>query len=95
MPMTETRCIDCGAPTSGGLRDKKCHGAMMARMALQETAERDHQLLTMLRTEGLNGQRLAARLGISKTRARERIRTAEEREAKRAAQDQVDSGAFV
>jgi DNA-directed RNA polymerase specialized sigma24 family protein len=78
-----THCIDCGRATAGGLRCKSCHGLYVARQALVETAEVDRTILAMVDEEHLTGQRIAARLGISRVRARQKIVRAREREAMR------------
>lgn len=77
-------CIDCGKP-AGGLRCKACHGKFIAAQALAATASRDAEVLTMVDDEKLSGQRLASRLGVSRTRARTMIRNARNREARRKA----------
>lgn len=82
--MADGACIDCGKPTSGGLRCKQCHGRVLARRALEETADTDRMILRMV-DEGVTGARLATRLGISRVRASKKIRAAREREAKRTA----------
>jgi hypothetical protein len=75
-------CIDCGRVASG-LRCKDCHGKFIARQALLETAKRDAAVLQMVGEEHLSGQRLADRLGVSRTRARQLIRAAERRTERR------------
>lgn len=77
-----SNCIDCGAETSG-LRCKTCHGAELRRRALADTADADRALLEMYREEQLNGSRISARLGISKTRTYQKLRRAQEREKER------------
>ncbi len=80
----ETRCIDCGNLTAGGLRCKTCHGALLRRQALESTAEGDRAILAMV-AEGVTGRRLAVRLGVSSTRARDKVILARSREEQRKA----------
>ena len=82
--MPDNVCIDCGKPTAGGLRCKSCHGQLLARRALDDTAESDAMVLQTV-SEGVSGARLAARLGISRVRASRRIKSAKAREEKRRA----------
>jgi predicted DNA-binding protein (UPF0251 family) len=74
----QRRCIDCGNESTG-LRCKVCHGKYIAERALAETAVRDAQVLDMVDREHLSGQRLADRLGISRTRTRKLIARARQR----------------
>lgn len=78
-----TNCVDCGKETTGGVRCKPCHGAFMRRTALEETADRDRSILAMADGEKLSGDRLAARLGVSRTSAAKGLRVARVREEKR------------
>ena len=79
-----TRCVDCGKVTlSGGLRCRSCHGDYMRRLALEETAAYDRRLLEEVERDGLNSTRLAARYGISRVRATQKISLARRREAAR------------
>lgn len=80
-----TYCIDCGKETAGGKRCRRDHGAYIRARALEETTERDRELLEMIARENLNGQRLATRLGVSKVYVSHRIRLAKDRTARRAA----------
>lgn len=77
-------CIDCGNPT-GGKRCKTCHGRFLAEQALDETAARDAELLQMVDVEGVSGTRIAARFGISRARASQKIAQARERTRRREA----------
>ena len=84
MATVTTYCLDCGAATlSGGTRCRTCHGALMRRRSLEETAESDRRLLAAIEEEGLNSSRLAARYGISRVRAAQKVRLARKREAAR------------
>lgn len=76
-------CVDCGR-SSEGFRCRSCHGEYLRRQALTETADRDAELLKMVREEKLSGQRIADRLGISKTRALEKVHEATRRDKARA-----------
>lgn len=81
--MEPRTCIDCGRPTAGGLRCRTCHGRELARRALSATADDDQALLAMVSDEGLTGNRLAVRLGVSRVRAYGKIRLARRRERAR------------
>lgn len=83
--MASTTCKDCGEPTAGGMRCKHCHGAFIRRVALTQTTDRDRELLAMVAADNLAGQRLADRLGVSRTRAQQLITKAREREERRRA----------
>ena len=88
----KTTCIDCGTETlSGGLRCRKCHGAYMRRLSLEATAGTDRSLLAEVEKEGLNSSRLAARYGISRVRATQKIALARKREAARQAMAAEDA----
>jgi predicted DNA-binding protein (UPF0251 family) len=79
-------CIDCGKPIGdGSLRCIEDRGRHLKAESLVATAASDREILAMVDTEGLNGTRVAARLGISRVRARERIMLARSREAERTA----------
>lgn len=82
---TPTYCIDCGDPTSGGLRCKRDHGRFLALKALTDTAAADAELLREVRDEGLNGQRLGNRIGVTRVRGWQKIKKARTRQAKREA----------
>jgi hypothetical protein len=78
-------CIDCGVNPTTGLRCRTCYGRYKARQVLDETADRDRELLDMVDRERLSGQRLADRLGVSRVAATNRVREARRRGAERQA----------
>ncbi|HEY6568566.1 MAG TPA: hypothetical protein VI341_13705 [Actinomycetota bacterium] len=75
-------CVDCGRPT-GGIRCRPCNGRLIAATALAQMADADRELLRQVDEEGLDGGRLAIRLGVSRTRAYKKIAEARAREARR------------
>lgn len=68
-------CVDCGKATSGA-RCRPCNGRYIALQAAREMAEEDAQILA----EGLSGDRLAERRGVSRTAAYRRIADARRRQ---------------
>jgi len=88
----KTHCLDCGKTTlSGGLRCRACHGELQRRLALAQTADYDRRLLEEVERDRLNGQRLATRYGISRTRATQKIALARRREEQRRQTEQVST----
>ena len=79
-----TQCINCGAEATGA-RCRDCNAKVIQRRALEETADRDRQVLAMVEAEGLNASRLASRLGVSRVTARKQMITARRREEERKA----------
>lgn len=77
-------CVDCNRPTSG-IRCKTCHGAYLRLESLRATEADDQELLAMVEGEKLNGQQVATRYGVSKTRAYEKIKSAKRRRDERTA----------
>ncbi len=77
-------CRDCGRPTVTGARCRACHRESVRRDALAETAGRDREVLDMIEGERLTAARLAARLGVSRVWASQKIRLARDRTARRA-----------
>jgi hypothetical protein len=55
----------------------------MRRQSLEETAEADRRLLGEIEQYGLNSSRLAARYGITRVRASQKISLARRRDAAR------------
>jgi len=82
--MSEPKCIICGAPVGeGALRCVLHRGEEVRRRTLLETAERDASLLAMVDGERLSGQRIADRLGISRTQAYQKVKLARHRQKAR------------
>lgn len=69
-------CIDCGEPTHG-LRCRRDNGRWAALQSARAHAASDARLLA----EGLSGDRLAVRLGVSKQRGYAILRNARKRQA--------------
>jgi predicted DNA-binding protein (UPF0251 family) len=79
-------CIDCGAEIGdGSTRCVPDRGRWLKAESLRATAEPDREILRMVDEEHLNGTRVAARLGISRVRAGQRIALARSREEERRA----------
>lgn len=68
-------CEDCGRPALG-LRCRLCNGKRIKLETAKEHAEADAALLA----EGISGDRLAIRLGVSKARGYGLIRNAQRRQ---------------
>ncbi len=68
-------CIDCGAATSGA-RCRPCNGKFIALEAARDFDAEDRAILE----EGVSGERLADRLGLSRQRGYTRIKDARRRQ---------------
>ena len=71
-----SRCIDCGAPTSG-VRCRKHNGLFIALQAARELDAEDREILE----SGVSGDRLAERRHVSRSAAYRRIADAKRRQA--------------
>lgn len=81
--MTTNFCIDCGKPISpGALRCADDRGRELQRRHLTDTTATDAMVLQMV-AEGASSGEIERRLGISRTRAVDKISEAKRREAKR------------
>lgn len=75
------QCVDCGAPTTG-VRCRQHHSDNLRRRHLADTLQTDVMILEMV-GEGASSGDVANRLGISRSRAADKIIVAKERMAKR------------
>jgi DNA-directed RNA polymerase specialized sigma24 family protein len=76
------QCADCGKPTSG-TRCAEHNRAFQRLRFLKETAEQDAQVLRWRDDEQLSSEQIAQRLGISRTRAADKVHDARRREKQR------------
>lgn len=80
---TTNTCIDCGKPISpGATRCATDRGKHLQRQHLIDTASTDALVLNMLAEKATSGD-IADRLGISRTRAADKVHEARRRQAKR------------
>jgi hypothetical protein len=76
-------CLDCGrdvGPTS--LRCRKCHGALLTRLSIEENAEFDRALLELVEL-GISMRSIGTMLGVSGARAHQKVQAARWRETQR------------
>ena len=83
--MNEGTCVVCGKVIGRGSQRCILHrGQETRRRTLIETTERDRVLLLMVDDEHLTGQRIADRLGVSRTQAYQKVKLARFRQRARA-----------